>query len=74
VSEANEDILLSGRERAEGFPLCYAVAVTVTPSFPSERAEGFTICGADAGAVAVPDAVEVLAAVTPHAHTPVRRT
>jgi hypothetical protein len=26
VSEANEDILLSGRERAEGFPICCAVA------------------------------------------------
>jgi hypothetical protein len=48
VSEANEDILLSGRERAEGFPICCAVAdtvaVVVTPSTQSERAEGFPIC------------------------------
>jgi hypothetical protein len=41
---------LSGRERAEGFPLCGAVAVAVavtiavTPSFPSERAEDFPLC------------------------------
>jgi hypothetical protein len=35
---------LNGRERAEGFNTCCAVAVTV--SSQSERAEGFPICSA----------------------------
>jgi hypothetical protein len=55
ASEASEDIPASGRERAEGFPLCgavaVAVAVTVAPSAQSERAEGVPICGAVAVAV-----------------------
>jgi hypothetical protein len=49
VSEANEDILLSGRERAEGFPaVCGAVAVAVAVplSVPAASGPGFKICGA----------------------------
>jgi hypothetical protein len=38
VSGANEDIRLSGRERAEGF---LVMAAAVTNPFHSELAEGF---------------------------------
>ena len=46
ANECERDMSLSGRERAEGFTTCCAVAdavVAVTAPFPSERAEGFNI-------------------------------
>jgi hypothetical protein len=61
ATAGSEDIPLSGRERAEGFNICGAVAVAVAVSSSGERAEGFPICGAVAGAVT--------AAVTASSHS-----